>query len=148
MGSVAHETTTLRAITKLGKGKEDNNARPTRTSATALNKRLSAHQSATSARQELDKFTILCDSQKHTTCLDIHYNACLKHFNFLHRQNTVCPTAVHVSSSCCTLHIHACTLSRQSHSESDSILRLTLVRVVVSVLVYSLSRFWCCFPIQ
>ena len=61
-----------------GKGKEDNSARPTRTSATALDKGLSALQSATSARQELDRFSILCDSQKHTTCLDVHYSGVLQ----------------------------------------------------------------------
>ena len=43
------------------------------------NRRLSAHQSATSATQDLGRFSILCDSQKHTTCLDTHHKACLKH---------------------------------------------------------------------
>ena len=46
-----HDTTVCQE-----KGKEDN-------SATALNKRLSAQQSATSARQELNIFCILRDSQ-------------------------------------------------------------------------------------
>ena len=40
-----------------------------------LNKRLSAHQSATSATQDLNRFSILCDSQKHTTCLDTHHSS-------------------------------------------------------------------------
>ena len=77
-----------------GKGKDDNSARPTHTSATALNRRLSAPR----ARHALHRSwtdSSLCDSQKHTTCLDVHFSACLKHSNFLHRQNTVCPTAVH-----------------------------------------------------
>ena len=67
--SRAHKTKTLRAVTKL-KGKREQR-----------NRRLSAHQSATSATQDLNKFSILCDSQKYTTCLDVHYSACLKHFN-------------------------------------------------------------------
>ena len=46
-----------------------------------LNRRLTAHQSATSATQDLNRFSILCDSQKHTTCLDTHHKACLKHFH-------------------------------------------------------------------
>ena len=42
----------------------------------------------TGARQALgDNLTILCDSQKHITCLDIHCNACLKHFNSSIDQN-------------------------------------------------------------
>ena len=45
------------------------------------NKRLSTHQSATNATQDLNRFSILCDSQKHTTCLDTHHKACLKHFH-------------------------------------------------------------------
>ena len=48
------------------------------------NKRLSAHRSATSVGIKL---TILCDSQKHITCLDSHCNACLKHFNSSIDQN-------------------------------------------------------------
>ena len=39
------------------------------------NSRLSAHQSATSATQDLNKDSTLCDSQKYTTCLDVHYSA-------------------------------------------------------------------------
>ena len=34
------------------------------------NRRLSAHQSATSATQDLNRFSILCAPQKYTTCLD------------------------------------------------------------------------------
>ena len=45
------------------------------------NRRLSAHQCATSATQDLNRFSILCDSQKHTTCLDTHHKACLKQFH-------------------------------------------------------------------
>ena len=66
-----HEVTTLRAITRL---KEDNSARPTCTSEQAL-------VSAPERDKRWDRLTILCDSQKHTTCLDIHYNACSKHCN-------------------------------------------------------------------
>ena len=72
------------------KGKEDNNAHPTRTSATALDRRLSALQSATSATQELDRFSILCDSQKHTTCLDVYFSACLKHSKIPSTDKTPC----------------------------------------------------------
>ena len=108
--------------------KKTNNARATRRSATALNKRLSAHQSATSGRQELDRFTSLCDSQKHTTCPDVHYSACLKRSNFLHQQNAVCPTVVHVSSSCCTLHIHALALTKQSLGESVTAISSSTLR--------------------
>ena len=39
------------------------------------NRRLSAHQSATSATHDPSKVSILCDSQKYTTCLDVHYSA-------------------------------------------------------------------------
>ena len=39
------------------------------------------------ARQRPNKFTILCDSQKHITCLDVHCNACWKHFNSSTDQN-------------------------------------------------------------
>ena len=46
------------------------------------NRRLSAHQSATSATQDLNRFSILCDSQKHTTSLDTHHKAT--------DQNTLC----------------------------------------------------------
>ena len=49
------------------------------------NRRLSAHQSATSATQDLNRFSILCDPQKCTTCLDVHHSACLKHSNFFNR---------------------------------------------------------------
>ena len=56
------------------------------------NRRLSVHQSATSATQDLNRFSILCDCQKHTTCLNIHYNACQKQSNFLNRPKyTVSP---------------------------------------------------------
>ena len=41
----------------------------------------------TGARQSWDKLTTLCDSQKHITCLDIHCNECLKHFNSSLDQN-------------------------------------------------------------
>ena len=51
------------------------------------NRRLSAHQSATSATQDLNRFSFLCDSENYTTCLDIHCNACLKHFNSSMDQN-------------------------------------------------------------
>ena len=73
--SRAHKTTTLRAVTKL-KGKEDNR-----------NRRLSAHQSATSATQDLNRFPFLCDSENFSTCLDIYCNAGLKHFNSSIDQN-------------------------------------------------------------
>ena len=39
-------------------------------------------------------------------------------------------------------------LVASSYSESNSVFRLTPVRLVVSVLVYSLSRFWCCVLLQ
>ena len=39
------------------------------------NRRLSAQQSATSARQELDTFSILRDSQNYTTILEKHFNS-------------------------------------------------------------------------
>ena len=47
--------------------------------ATAPSKRLSSRKSATAP----DRFSILCDSQKHTTCLDIQYSGRLKHTDFL-----------------------------------------------------------------
>ena len=69
MKSVTHEPTTLRANTQdmtttvcQEKGKEGN-------------RRLSAQQSATSARQELDTFSILRDSQNYTTILEKHFNS-------------------------------------------------------------------------
>ena len=55
----AHKTKTLRAVTKL-KGKGING-----TGACQL----------TSATQDLNKVYIVCDSQKYTTCLDVHYSA-------------------------------------------------------------------------
>ena len=61
--SCEHETRTLRVVTKQ-KGKR-----------IQRNKRLSAHMSATSATLDLNKFSILCDSQKCTTCLDVQYSA-------------------------------------------------------------------------
>ena len=45
------------------------------------NKRLSAHQSATSTTLDLNRVSILCDSQKHITCLDTHHKTYLKHFH-------------------------------------------------------------------
>ena len=39
------------------------------------------------ARQRPNKFTILFNSQKHITCLDVHCNACWKHFNSSTDQN-------------------------------------------------------------
>ena len=39
------------------------------------------------ANKRWDKLTILCDSQKHITCLNIHCKACLKHFNSSIDQN-------------------------------------------------------------
>ena len=48
----------------LSAGKANNSARPTSTSATALDRRLSAHESATSATQDLNRYSILCDCQK------------------------------------------------------------------------------------
>ena len=39
------------------------------------------------ARQRQNRFSILCDSLKYTTCLDVHYKACLKHFDSLMDQN-------------------------------------------------------------
>ena len=74
-----HEVTTLRAITRL---KEDNSARPTCTSEQAL-------VSASERDKRWDRLTFLCDCQKHITCLDIHYNACLKHSNSSTNQNTL-----------------------------------------------------------
>ena len=80
-----HEVTTLRAITRL---KEDNSARPTYTSQQAL-------VSASERDKRWDRLTILCVCQKHITCLDVHYNACLKHSNSLNKPKyTVSPTAV------------------------------------------------------
>ena len=63
-------------------------------SATALNKRLSAHQSATSVRQELDRFTILCGSQHIPPILTFIAHAC----------NTLTPqqTRTHCGSNCCS----------------------------------------------
>ena len=56
--SRAHKTKTLRAVTKLkGKG---------------INGTGACHQSAT---QDLNKVSILCDSQKYTACLDVHCSA-------------------------------------------------------------------------
>ena len=72
-----HDVTTLRAITRL---KEDNSARPTCTCKQAL-------VSALERDKRWDKLTIQCDSQKHITYLDIHCNACLKHFNSSIDQN-------------------------------------------------------------
>ena len=64
---------------------EDNSARPSCTSEQAL-------VSATERDKRWDSLTFLCDSQKHTTCLDIHCNACLKHLNSpTHQKNTVSP---------------------------------------------------------
>ena len=60
MTSVVHKTATLRTVTKLKREERQ------------LNMRLSAHQSATSATQDLNRFSILCDSQKHITYLDTH----------------------------------------------------------------------------
>ena len=74
-----HEVTTLRAITRL---KEDTSARPACTCTQAL-------VSAPERDKRWDELTILCDSQKQTTCLDIHYNACLKHSNSSTNQNTL-----------------------------------------------------------
>ena len=73
-----HEVTTLRAITRL---KEDNSARPTCMSEQAL-------VCAPERDKRWDRLTILCDSQKHTTCLDMHYSACLKHYNSSTDRNT------------------------------------------------------------
>ena len=67
--------TTLRS-TKKG----NNSARPKRTCKQAL-------VSAPERDKRWDKLTILCDSQKHITCLDIHCNACLKHLNSSTDQN-------------------------------------------------------------
>ena len=75
------EITTLRAITRL---KEDNSARPTCTSEQAL-------VSAPERDKRWDRLTILCDSQKHTTCLDIHYNVRLKHSDSSTDRNTLSP---------------------------------------------------------
>ena len=111
----------LRAITKLDTTVCPEKGRKTTVRfqrATALNKRLSAHQSATSAKQDFNRFSILCDSQKHTTCLDVHHSACLKHFTFHHIQNTVCSTAVHMSSSCSTIEFHAFSLAEECLGES------------------------------
>ena len=129
-----HEVTTLRAITRL---KEDNSARPTRASEQAL-------VSAPERDLRWERFTILCNSQKQTSRLDIHYSACLKHSDSPIDQNTLwfqllftlqhhgnsrfkqlapqvqIPTRSvhHVSSSCCTLRIHALPLAEQSLGES------------------------------
>ena len=67
--SRAHKTTTLSSDKTEKEGRQQN-------------KRLSAHQSATSATQDLNRFSILCDSQKYTASLDVHHSACLKHCNF------------------------------------------------------------------
>ena len=66
-----HDVTTLRAITRL---KEGNSARPTCTCKQEV-------VSAPERDKRWDKLTIQCHSQKHITYLDIHCNACLKHFN-------------------------------------------------------------------
>ena len=73
--SRAHKTATLRAVTK------------TEREGRQQNRRLSAHQSATSATQDLNRFSFLCDSDKYTTCLDIYCKVCLKHFNSSIDQN-------------------------------------------------------------
>ena len=57
------------------------------------NRRLSAHQSATRTTHDLNRFSILCDSQKHTACLDTHHKACLKYSKFSTDQNTLWKTA-------------------------------------------------------
>ena len=81
-----HDVTTLRAIARL---KQDNGARPTRASEQAL-------MSAPERDKRKDKFTILSDSSKNITCLDIHRNARLKHSNSSTVQNTLSPTAAHM----------------------------------------------------
>ena len=63
--------TTLRATRK---GKQQYTCKPALVSAPERDKRW-------------NKLTILCDSQKHITYLDIHCNACLKHFNSSIDQN-------------------------------------------------------------
>ena len=66
------------------------------TGASNAHRRHSAEQALVSTRkrdcssQRLDRFSILCDSQKHTTRLGIHFSACLKHSNFLNTQNLLC----------------------------------------------------------
>ena len=59
-------------------------------------RRLSAQQSATSARQELDTFSILRDSHKYTTCLDVHHSACFKTLCFREMRGTM----TYCSSAC------------------------------------------------
>ena len=75
MTSVVHKTATLRTVTKLT-GKND--------CRTGACQRTRARQALP---QDLGRFTILCDSQKHITNLDIHCNACLKYFNSSTDQN-------------------------------------------------------------
>ena len=115
-----HEVTTLRAITRL---REDNSARPTRTSEQAL---VSA--------PELDKcswdsFTILCDSRNHAS------NTIIPHQTQIHCESTAIhlehhgnsketgvPTRSahqtfriksHGSSSHCAFHIHVLPVAEQ-----------------------------------
>ena len=60
----------------------------------------------------------------------------------LFQQNPTClGPSINVSNK------QICTLLRQSRSESDSVFRLLPVCLVVSAIVYSLSRFWCCILI-
>ena len=47
----------------------------------------STGDSATALDKTQSRFSILCDAQKYTTCLDVHYSACLKHCNSLLYQN-------------------------------------------------------------
>ena len=76
-------------------GKENNRARPTRTSATAPSRRSPAHKSATATGRSQTDFPF-CVVLKFSTCLYIHYSVCLKHSNFLNRpKHTVSPTAFH-----------------------------------------------------
>ena len=65
------------------------NSHETETEERQQNRRLSAHQSATSATHDLNRFSILCDSQKHTTCLDPYHKACLTYCNFSTDENSV-----------------------------------------------------------
>ena len=81
-----HEVTTLGAITRL---KEDNSARPTCTSEQAL-------VGAPVRDKRWDRLTTLCDSQKHTTCLDKHYNGRLKHSHSSTDQSTLCVHCCHM----------------------------------------------------
>ena len=97
------------------------------------NRRLSAHQSATSTTEDLNRFSILCAPQKYTTCPDVHCSACLKHSNFLNRSKSTKGTGIQTiqiptrsvhqtfrpsSYRNCAVNIHVPALAEQSLGES------------------------------